>query len=37
MLSQVVQQSLRILGVQPDLEVKPQVLSKSVPAVPESF
>jgi cell division protein FtsI (penicillin-binding protein 3) len=35
--SQVVQQSLRILGVQPDLEVKPQVLSKSVPAVPESF
>ena len=35
--SQVVQQSLRILGVQPDLEVKPQVLSKNVPAVPESF
>lgn len=35
--SQVVQQSLRILGVQPDLEVQPQVVDKGAASVPESF
>ena len=35
--SQVVQQTLRTLGVQPDLEVKTQIVSHEVPAVEESF
>jgi cell division protein FtsI (penicillin-binding protein 3) len=35
--SQVVQQSLRILGVPPDLDVKPRVMAKGVPDAPESF
>ncbi|WP_088285044.1 penicillin-binding protein 2 [Ideonella sp. A 288] len=35
--SQVVQQTLRVMGVQPDLEVKPQVVAKALPDVPESF
>jgi cell division protein FtsI (penicillin-binding protein 3) len=35
--SQVVQQSLRMLNVAPDLDVKPQVVTKSVPAENESF
>ena len=32
--SQVVQQTLRMLGVAPDLDVKPQIVTT---AVPESF
>ena len=36
--SQVVQQTLRMMGVPPDLDVKPQVMAKSLPApAPESF
>ncbi|MDH4389972.1 MAG: penicillin-binding protein 2 [Aquabacterium sp.] len=35
--SQVVQQSLRIMGVPPDLDVKPRVVAKAVPDAPESF
>ena len=35
--SQVVQQTLRMMNVPPDLEVKPQVVAKALPAVPESF
>ena len=35
--SQVVQQTLRMMNVAPDLDVKPLVLAKALPAVPESF
>ncbi|OYV01040.1 MAG: cell division protein [Burkholderiales bacterium PBB5] len=36
--SQVVQQTLRTMGVPPDLDVKPSVVAKGLPAgVPESF
>ncbi|MBS0305984.1 MAG: penicillin-binding protein 2 [Proteobacteria bacterium] len=35
--SQVVQQTLRMLGVPPDLEVRPQIVGKPVPAEIESF
>jgi len=35
--SQVVQQTLRMLGVPPDLDVKPQVVAKALPQVHESF
>jgi cell division protein FtsI (penicillin-binding protein 3) len=35
--SQVVQQTLRLMNVPPDLDVKPQVVAKGLPAVPESF
>ena len=35
--SQVVQQTLRTMGVAPDLDVKPSVVAKALPAVPESF
>ncbi|MFO1327133.1 MAG: penicillin-binding protein 2 [Rubrivivax sp.] len=35
--SQVVQQTLRMLGVPPDLEVKPGIVAKPVPAEVESF
>jgi cell division protein FtsI (penicillin-binding protein 3) len=35
--SEVVQQTLRMMGVQPDLEVKPQIVSRDVPAEEESF
>ena len=35
--SQVVQQTLRTLGVQPDLEVKTQIITHEVPAEEESF
>ena len=35
--SEVVQQSLRQLGVPPDLEVRSQIISRQVPAVEESF
>ncbi len=35
--SQVVQQTLRLMGVPPDLEVKPQVTAKALPPAPESF
>lgn len=35
--SQVVQQTLRMLGVPPDLEVKPGIVAKPVAAEPESF
>ena len=35
--SQVVQQSLRSMGVQPDLEVKTQIVTNDVPAEVESF
>ncbi|WP_066331659.1 peptidoglycan D,D-transpeptidase FtsI family protein [Azohydromonas lata] len=35
--SQVVQQTLRLKGVEPDLDVKTQIVTKAVPAEPESF
>ncbi len=35
--SQVVQQTLRTLGVPPDLDVKTSVMAKALPAAPESF
>jgi len=35
--SEVVQQTLRMMGVQPDIEVKPQIVTRDVPAVEESF
>ena len=35
--SQVVQQTLRTLGVPPDLDVKPRVMAKAIADVPESF
>ena len=35
--SEVVQQTLRMMGVPPDLEVKPEIVRRDVPAVEESF
>ena len=35
--SEVVQQTLRMMGVQPDLDVKPQIVSHDVPDEVESF
>jgi cell division protein FtsI (penicillin-binding protein 3) len=35
--SQVVQQTLRMIGVPPDIEVKPQIVIESLPAELESF
>jgi len=35
--SQVVQQTLRAMGVPPDLDVKSQIVSHDIPAVQESF
>jgi cell division protein FtsI (penicillin-binding protein 3) len=35
--AQVVQQTLRMMGVPPDLEVKPQIVAREIPAVEESF
>jgi cell division protein FtsI (penicillin-binding protein 3) len=35
--SEVVQQSLRTLGVAPDLDVRPQIVTRQLPAVEESF
>ncbi|MBC7995973.1 MAG: penicillin-binding protein 2 [Rhizobacter sp.] len=35
--SQVVEQTLRSMGVQPDLEVKQQIVTQKLPAVEESF
>jgi cell division protein FtsI (penicillin-binding protein 3) len=35
--SDVVQKTLRSMGVAPDLEVRPQIVSQQVPAVEESF
>jgi cell division protein FtsI (penicillin-binding protein 3) len=35
--SQVVQQTLRMMNVSPDLDVKAQINAKPVPAEPESF
>jgi cell division protein FtsI (penicillin-binding protein 3) len=35
--SEVVQQTLRTLGVQPDLDVRPQIVSNAIPAEEESF
>ncbi len=35
--SQVVEQTLRAMGVQPDLEVKQQIVTQKLPAVEESF
>jgi cell division protein FtsI (penicillin-binding protein 3) len=35
--SQVVQQTLRMMGVQPDIEFKPQIVTHSMPAEDESF
>ncbi len=35
--SQVVQQTLRMMNVAPDLEIKPNVVAKTLPAEPESF
>lgn len=35
--SQVVQQTLRSMGVQPDLDVKTQIVAKDLPAVQESY
>jgi cell division protein FtsI (penicillin-binding protein 3) len=35
--SQVVQQTLRMMNVAPDLDVKPNVVARALPAEPESF
>jgi cell division protein FtsI (penicillin-binding protein 3) len=35
--SQVVQQTLRMIGVAPDLEVRPQIVARTLPPVEESF
>jgi cell division protein FtsI (penicillin-binding protein 3) len=35
--SEVVQQTLRMMSVPPDLDVKPQIVSRDIPAVEESF
>ncbi|WP_409970243.1 peptidoglycan D,D-transpeptidase FtsI family protein [Piscinibacter sp.] len=35
--SEVVQQTLRTLGVPPDIEVRPQIVAQSIPAEEESF
>jgi cell division protein FtsI (penicillin-binding protein 3) len=35
--AEVVQQTLRMMGVPPDLEVKPQIVTREIPAVEESF
>jgi cell division protein FtsI (penicillin-binding protein 3) len=35
--SDLVQQTLRTLGVQPDLDVKSQIVTREVPAEDESF
>jgi cell division protein FtsI (penicillin-binding protein 3) len=35
--SEVVQQTLRMMGVQPDLDVKAQIVSRDIPAEEESF
>ena len=35
--SEVVQQTLRMMGVPPDLDVKPQIVSRDMPAEEESF
>ena len=35
--SDVVTQAMRILGVAPDLEVKPQIVTREIPAAEESF
>ena len=35
--SEVVQQTLRMMGEPPDLDVKPQIVSRELPAVEESF
>jgi cell division protein FtsI (penicillin-binding protein 3) len=35
--SEVVQQTLRMMGVQPDLDVKPEIVSREMPAEEESF
>ena len=35
--SEVVQQTLRTLDVAPDLDVRPQIVTRQVPAVEESF
>ena len=35
--SEVVQQTLRMMGLPPDLDVKPQIMANTVTSVPESF
>lgn len=35
--SEVVQQTLRMMGVQPDVDVQPQIMAQQAPAVEESF
>ena len=35
--SEVVQQTLRMMSVPPDIEVKPQIVTQKMPAVEESF
>ena len=35
--SQVVQQTLRLMGVAPDIDVKPGVMAKALPVAPETF
>jgi cell division protein FtsI (penicillin-binding protein 3) len=35
--SQVVQQTLRMMNVEPDIDVKAQITAKPVPSEPESF
>ncbi|KNZ32291.1 MAG: cell division protein, partial [Methylibium sp. NZG] len=35
--SEVVQQTLRMMGLPADLDVKPQIMATTAPAVPESF
>jgi cell division protein FtsI (penicillin-binding protein 3) len=35
--SQVVQNTLRMMGEPPDIEVRPQIVTRDIPAAPESF
>jgi len=35
--SQVVQQTLRTMGVPPDLDVKTQIVARDIPVVEESY
>jgi cell division protein FtsI (penicillin-binding protein 3) len=35
--SEVVQQTLRMMSVPPDIDVKPQIVANKIPAVEESF
>lgn len=35
--SEIVEQTLRMMGVQPDMDVKQQIITRALPAEPESF